>query len=85
MDTNTDHFTQLPLRVRGNKQMDVSASVVSPAEYIPYFSLTIDLLVTTSNKIIGLSVYYRQFKDRYTLLKNCMLEQVIFLEGKVLV
>ena len=36
-------------------------------------------------KIAGFSVYYRQFKDRYmyTLLKNCMLEQVIFLEEKV--
>ena len=34
-----------------NKQMDksdVSASVASPADYIPYFSLTLDHLVSTS-------------------------------------
>ena len=34
-----------------NKQMDesdVSASVASPADYIPYFSLALDHLVSTS-------------------------------------
>ena len=34
-----------------NKQMDesdVSTSVASPADYIPYFSLTLDHLVSTS-------------------------------------
>ena len=34
-----------------NKRMDesdVSASVASPADYIPYFSLTLDHLVSTS-------------------------------------
>ena len=34
-----------------NKQMDesdVSAHVASPADYIPYFSLTLDHLVSTS-------------------------------------
>ena len=29
-------------------ESDVSASVVSPADYIPYFSLTLDHLVSTS-------------------------------------
>ena len=29
-------------------ESDVSASVESPADYIPYFSLTLDNLVTTS-------------------------------------
>ena len=35
-----------------NKQMDesdVSAHVASPADYIPYFSLLLDYLVSTSN------------------------------------
>ena len=40
------------------------------------------VVLTLAMKIAGFSDYYRQFKDRYTLLKNCMLEQVIFLEGK---
>ena len=29
-------------------ESDVSASVASPADYIPYFSLTLDHLVSTS-------------------------------------
>ena len=39
------------------------------------------VVLTLAMKIAGFSDYYGQFKDRYTLLKNCMLEQVIFLEG----
>ena len=57
-------------------------SLMDDGTWIPWCSTDYGSTNFSYENSFGFSDYYRQFKDRYTLLKNCMLQKNDIFGGK---